>query len=144
MILADVNTLIYAFNADLPEHDACSAWFADALVGKEEFALVDAVLSGFVRIVTDPRIWSSVASTRQALAFVEVALAAPNARWLSSDRTVWNTFGALAAADHGIRGNHVPDGYFAAMALTDGARIATADRGFARYPGLRWFNPLTR
>lgn len=142
MILADVNTLIYAFNADLPEHDACAAWLATSLAGREEFALVDTVLSGFVRIATNPRVWSAAASTGEALAFVEVILSAQNARWLPTDRIVWDTFAALVGADRGIRGNHVPGAYLAAMALTHGARIATADRGFARYPGLRWFNPL--
>jgi predicted nucleic acid-binding protein len=40
-----------------------------------------------------------------------------------------------------IKRNLVPDAYSAAGALTNGARIATADRGFARFPGVSWFDP---
>lgn len=40
-----------------------------------------------------------------------------------------------------ISGNLVPDAYLAAVALAHGCRVATADRGFARFPGLDWFDP---
>ncbi|MGN6200410.1 PIN domain-containing protein [Humibacter sp.] len=39
--------------------------------------------------------------------------------------------------------NLVPDAYFAAMCLAHGARLATADRGFARFAGLDWFDPAS-
>lgn len=50
----------------------------------------------------------------------------------------------MATAGRGLRGNAVPDAVLAALAVTRGARLATADRGFARYPGLRWFAPAAR
>jgi predicted nucleic acid-binding protein len=34
-----------------------------------------------------------------------------------------------------------PDAYLASLALTHRCRLATADRGFARFPGLDWFDP---
>jgi len=40
-----------------------------------------------------------------------------------------------------ISGTLVPDAHLAAVALTHGCRLATADRGFARFPGLDWFDP---
>ena len=36
----------------------------------------------------------------------------------------------------------IPDAYLAALALEQGATLVTADRGFARYEGLRLLNPL--
>lgn len=54
----------------------------------------------------------------------------------------WSRLTALAAGDRAVRRNLVPDSHLAAVALTHGGRIATADRGFARFSGLRFFNPL--
>jgi predicted nucleic acid-binding protein len=34
------------------------------------------------------------------------------------------------------------DAYFAALAIEHGCEWITADRGFARFPGLRWRHPL--
>jgi predicted nucleic acid-binding protein len=42
----------------------------------------------------------------------------------------------------GIRGNHVHDTHLAALALEHGLILCSADAGFARFPQLRWLNPL--
>lgn len=39
-------------------------------------------------------------------------------------------------------GNLVPDTYLAAVAIKHGGELASADRDFERFPGLRWHNPL--
>jgi hypothetical protein len=36
----------------------------------------------------------------------------------------------------------VPDAYFAALAIESGSEWVTADRDYARFPGLRWRHPL--
>ena len=43
----------------------------------------------------------------------------------------------------GTAGNLVSDAQIAALALDHGAVLHTADTDFIRFPGLRWFNPLT-
>ncbi len=58
--------------------------------------------------------------------------------------TVWTTFAALANADSQVRSNLIPDAWLAALALAHGCRLATADRGFARFDGLEWFDPVRR
>jgi hypothetical protein len=40
------------------------------------------------------------------------------------------------------RGPLVSDAVLAALALEHGAALASTDRDFARFPGLRWVNPL--
>lgn len=142
MILPDVNLLVYAFRADADEHRAANAWLADALAGDEGVGVHDVVLSGFVRIVTNPRIMREPAPTAAGLDFVDALLAAPATRWLSQGPGVWQRLRELSAQDVGIRGNLVPDALLAALCLTHGARLATRDRGFARFEGLRWFDPL--
>ena len=54
----------------------------------------------------------------------------------------WEQFAALASTDPFIVGNLVPDTWLAALAMSNGAHLATADAGFARYKGLSWFNPI--
>ena len=68
--------------------------------------------------------------------------AAPRrARTVTATDATWSTLADLSARDPGIRGNLVPDAYLAAMAISHGCRLATADRGFARFPGLDHFDP---
>ena len=57
MQLPDVNVLIYAHREDAPEHTRYVAWLRALTDSDEPFALSDAVLAGFLRIVTNPRIF---------------------------------------------------------------------------------------
>lgn len=68
-------------------------------------------------------------------------LQGPRRRWFSAAQVTWSRFGSLLRADDGVAGNLVPDALLASLALAHGCRLATADRGFARYPGLTWFDP---
>jgi predicted nucleic acid-binding protein len=43
----------------------------------------------------------------------------------------------------GIEANLVPDAHLAALAIEHGLTLCSADSDFARFPGLRWLNPLT-
>lgn len=140
MIVADVNILVYAFRADAPEHATYAGWL-NATLASEPIGVSDAILSGFVRIVTHPRITTAPAPIEAAMEFTRRLHGSPRARWLSQGAPVWERLGALASDDPGIRGNLVPDAYLAALCLANGARLATRDRGFARFPGLRWFDP---
>ena len=140
LILPDVNVLVYAFRADAPEHERYAAWLNDAL-RQESIGIADALLSGFVRIVTHPRITSAPAPVERALEFTRRLSQAPRTTWLTQGAPTWERFDELASEDPGIRGNLVPDAYIAALCLANGAKLATRDRGFARFPGLRWFDP---
>jgi len=53
----------------------------------------------------------------------------------------WEIFARLCRKI-GARGNRVPDAFLAALAIESGSEWMTADRGFARFPGLRWRHPL--
>lgn len=140
MILVDVNVLIYAFREGADQHQSYAAWLNSAVTGPEELLLPDTVLGGFLRIVTNARIMEPPASISTALAYCRVLRR--RARSVESSAAVWDRFEELAAADPLIAVNLVPDCYLAAVALTHRARIATTDRDFARFPGVRHFNPL--
>lgn len=53
----------------------------------------------------------------------------------------WRIFRRLCR-EAGAKGNLVPDAWFAAMAMEHGCEWITTDGDFARFPGLRWRNPL--
>lgn len=142
MILPDVNLLVSAFHRDTPSHTAAADFLVDVVAGSEELALVDQVLVGFVRIVSNRRIFEEPAPTAAALSFVEALIGAPRARWLPTTRVVWEAFTRLSTADRHIRGNLVPDAWLAAIAIEHGCRLATSDRGFARFPGLDLADPV--
>ncbi|MGH3976383.1 MAG: TA system VapC family ribonuclease toxin [Pseudonocardiaceae bacterium] len=141
MILPDVNVLVYAFRRESPRHERYSSWLSELVSGSEELALVESTLIGFLRIVTNPRIYADPAPTLEALAFVDSVRRARRRSWLAVTEAVWTSFVATATADRQVRGNLIPDAWLAALARSYGCRLATADRGFARFEHLDWFDP---
>ncbi len=143
MILLDVNVLLYAYRREAPEHKRYAAWLQKALGGPEDVALADHVLTAVVRIATSPAFVATPVSTAEALTFIDALRSAPAARPVVATAATWERLAALVAGDAAIRGNLVPDAWLAALALSHGARIATADRGFGRFPDLTHFDPAS-
>jgi hypothetical protein len=142
LILPDVNVLVYAYRPSAPDHPRYARWLNDARRNLD-LGLVDAVLLGMVRVVSDPRIFGPAAApTAAALEFVDLLRAAPGALSLTPTEATWGRLRALTATDVRIRGRLVPDAWLAALAISHGARLATADRGFGRFPGLDFFDPV--
>lgn len=99
------------------------------------------VLSGFLRVVTHPRVFRDPTPLEDAVSFATAVRSAPNALEVAPGPRHWDIFLRLCrSAD--ARGNLVPDAYLAAMAIERGATWFSADRGFARFPELRWRHPL--
>jgi toxin-antitoxin system PIN domain toxin len=142
VILPDVNVLVYAFRREAEEYEQYARWLADVLAGSDELALHDTVLAGFARIVTNPRVVADPAPMPEAMSFLGRVRAAKRARWLPSASQTWDKLAGLVHDDRGIRGDLVPDAHLAALALAHGCTLATADRGFARFSGLTYFDPV--
>lgn len=142
MILPDVNVLVYAYRREAEDHDAYATWLTTLVAGQDELALVDHCLTGFLRIVTNPRIFADPAPTAEALTFVDRLRGARRGRPVTATPATWNVLAGHIAEDRGIRGNLVPDAYLAALAISHGCRLATADRGLARFSGLEFFDPI--
>ncbi len=141
MILPDVNILVYAYRREAEAHDTYAGWLNAIVAGEDELALVDHCLTSFLRIVTNSRIVADPAPTSDALRFVDRLRAAQRGRPLAATTATWDVLAAHVAGDRAIRGNLVPDAYLAALAVSHGCRLATADRGFARFPDLDFFDP---
>jgi toxin-antitoxin system PIN domain toxin len=144
VILPDVNSLVYAYRREADRHELYARWLGEVVAGADELALADHCLTGFLRIVTNPRIFSDPAPNREALRFVKHLRTARRARVVSSTHATWRTMASLIASDAVLRGNLLPDAYLAALCISHGCRLATADRGFARFPGLRHFDPVSQ
>lgn len=141
MILPDVNVLVYAHRQDTPEHGLYRNWFEDVLTGGQFFGVAELVLSGFLRIVTHPRIFRAPTPLDVAFAFAEQIRAHPRCVIVQPGPRHWGIFDQLCRAA-AATGNSIPDAYLAAMAIESDSDWITTDRGFARYPGLRWRHPL--
>jgi len=140
MVLVDVNVLVYAHRRDAPGHREHLAWLRQVATGDEPFGLSELVLSGFLRVVTHPRIFSPPSRLADALRFVEELRARPNAVLVSPGDRHWGIFTDLCRRTE-ARGNLVPDASLAALAIESGSEWITTDRDYARFPGLRWRRP---
>jgi toxin-antitoxin system PIN domain toxin len=141
MVLPDVNVLVYAHRGETPGHDRYARWLTGVAESDAAFGLADVVLRGFVRIVTHPRIFDPPTPLEDALAFVEGLRGRPNCVPVAPGPRHWELFTSLCRRV-GAKGNVVPDAYLAALAIESGSEWVTTDRGFGRFPGLKWQHPL--
>ncbi len=141
MLLTDVNVLVYAFRDDAPGHSVYKDWLEDLINGPESYGISDLVCSGFLRIVTHPRVFNRPSMLSEALQFVEALRSQPNCVLIQPGERHWPIFVDLCVASD-ARGNLVPDAYLAALAIESGSEWITNDGDYARFPGLRWRRPL--
>jgi uncharacterized protein len=140
MILPDVNVLICAYRADLPQHAICRPWLVDVVSGDARFGLSTLVLSAVVRITTNTRIFKTPSQISEAFSFCQNLLAQPHCQLVEPGERHWDIFRSLCIqAD--VRGPRVSDAWFAALAIESGAQWITLDRDFARFPELDWRMP---
>lgn len=142
MQLPDVNVLIYAHRRESPEHELYAHWLTRLAEGPEPFGLSELGASGFVRIVTNSRIWDEPTPTEGALQFIDHLRQRSNARLLTHSSASWDIFAQLCVMVR-ARGKLVADAYYAALAIEHGCELVTADSDFARFPGLRHRHPLS-
>ena len=141
MVLIDVNVLVYAHRAELPKHAAFRQWLENCVASDQAFGVSDLVLSGFLRIVTLPRIFRIPTPLEEALHVVAKLRAQPNCVRVTPGARHWEIFVRLCQqAD--AKGNLIPDAYLAALAIESGSEWITTDRDYSRFPGLRWRHPL--
>lgn len=141
MRCVDVNVLVYAHRADLPEHDDYRALLERLANDDEPLGLPDLALSGFLRVITNRRVFTQPTTLADATAAVDELLAAPSVMRLRAGERHWAAFRQLAA-EIDARGNDVADAYLAAYAVENNATWLSTDRGFARFRRLRWSHPL--
>lgn len=140
-MIVDANLLIYARNATDPRHDAARGWLEEALNGDARVGLPWQSLTAFLRIATNPRAFPEPLTPNSAWAQVEAWLAAPRA-WMAQPSDGYGVVLGRLVQAHQLRGPLVSDGQLAALAIDHGVALASTDGDFARFPELRWINPL--
>jgi toxin-antitoxin system PIN domain toxin len=141
VILPDVNVLVHALRADAPDHERYRQWLERTARGPAAFGLSDVVLSGAVRVLTHPKVFHPPTPVDHVLAELDRLRSLPTCVPVAPGPRHWSIFTDLCRQVQ-ARGNVVPDAYLAALAIESGSDWVTADRGFARFPGLRWRHPL--
>jgi uncharacterized protein len=142
MIVPDVNLLLYAYDSDSAFHVKALAWWQQCLSDAEPVGLAPVVVFGFMRIATNPRVFRNPMTANEAAEHIRSWLAQPVARILEPPTGhVEQVIESLEAL--GTAGNLVTDAQIASLAIEHNAILHTADADFLRFPGLRWFNPIT-
>jgi toxin-antitoxin system PIN domain toxin len=139
--LTDVNVLVYAYREDAHRHRAYRGWLEGLLEGDEAFGLSALILSGFLRVVTHPRVFSPPSPIEHALVFTRVLRDHPGCVSVEPGPRHWEILTRLCRETE-ARGNLVADAYLAALAIESGSEWITTDRDYGRFPGLRWRHPL--
>lgn len=141
MRLLDLNILLYAVNAKSPDHRAAKQWVEAAMNGSETIALPWVVVLGFLRLATSRHVFASPLDTESALAVVDGWMDRPNVVTLDPGEQHWAIFADMISRS-GTAGNHTTDAHIAALAVENGCELCSTDADFARYPQVRWVNPL--
>lgn len=141
MILVDANLLVYAHVRSLPRHAAARAWLDDQLNGGSPVGLPWPSLLAFLRLATNPRLFARPESMASAWGQVAAWLDC-NAVWVPAPGERHRSVLESLLASPGMHGNLVPDAHLAALAIEHGLRLCSTDGDFARFPGLRWEDPL--
>jgi len=132
----DINVLVAASRSDHPQHAIARDWL-DAAIGTCEsggsIEVLPMVAAGFLRLVTNSRVFPDPSPTKDALAFMDALLAVPGVEMPESARE-WPTLRRLCL-DGKLAGNAIPDAWIAAAVKVMNGRLVTFDRGFTRLLG---------
>ncbi len=141
-MLVDANLLLYAIDRTSRRHGDALEWWESALNGTERVGLPWQTIGAFLRISTHPRINDRPLRGDEAWGHVRDWLDVPTVWIPPAGAATARVFGDLVAAQ-AITGNLVPDAMLAALAIEHGLELHSADTDFARFPTLRWRNPLS-
>lgn len=141
MTIIDANILLYAYDANAQRHGRANEWLNALLASDEQIGLPWVTLWAFIRLSTNTRILSAPMASQEVFSIVR--------EWLAQPAVVVPNPGPRHAAilerlvvGTGARAGMVTDAALAALAIENGATLASADYDFRRFPDLKWVNPL--
>ena len=141
MIVPDVNLLLHAHDSQFRKHISARQWWETLLNGSDSVGLPWVAILGFIRIATHPKILDHPLDVSGACARVRSWLDRPQTILIHpGDRHADILFDLLEAA--GSAGNLTTDAHLAALTIEHQAELHSTDADMARFPGLRWVNPL--
>ncbi|HSB18185.1 MAG TPA: type II toxin-antitoxin system VapC family toxin [Bryobacteraceae bacterium] len=141
MIVIDANILLYAYDSTSTHHTRARRWIERVLSGGTPVGVPWQTATAFLRIVTNPRLPGDRFTLDRAARIVDQWYEQPNVRLLAPGEGHWAILRRVMI-DGQARGPLVTDAQLAALTIEYGGVLHTTDRDFARFPGLRWTNPL--
>ena len=143
MIVLDANILLYAYDAQAAQHRAARTWLEEVFSASEPIGIPLHSAAAFLRIMTHPGLRSGRFSLKEAVETVDEWLSLPHVRLLVPGERHWSLLRRTLLEGHAV-GRLVTDAEIAAITIEYGGELQTNDRDFARFPGLRWKNPLAK
>ncbi len=141
MTLLDANILLYAFDDRANGHKRMRRWLEKSLSGRTTVGLPWVTVWAFIRISTNPRLNENPLRVAEAVAIIQDLQDNPLVVMVNPGRRHTEILlQQLQSAQ--VRGRETTDAVLAALAIENGATLASADVGFRRFPDLRWVNPL--
>lgn len=141
MIVPDINLLVYAYNSDAPHHDDARRWLESVLSDRRTVGFSWAVMLGYVRLMTNRAVVLDPLAPAEALGHLRSWLARPQVVVLEPGPRHLDLLDELMRHGHAA-GPHMTDVHIAALAIEYQAELFSNDTDFARFPGLRWTDPL--
>lgn len=141
VIIPDANLLLYAVVSGFPQHARAHAWWEETINGPARVGVTQPAIFGFLRLSTSARVLQAPLPVDEAAAYVHNWLAQPNVDLLvPGPDHLRIALDLLIGA--GTAGNLTTDAQLAAYALERQGEIHSNDTDFARFPGVKWVNPL--
>ncbi len=141
MILVDANLLLYAEDSLSEHHQAVRNWWDALLSGSEPVCLCWPVITAFIRIATNPRLHRRPLTPKEACERVQSWLEQPCVRVIHPTEQHWHILQQILTRANAV-GNLVSDAHLAALALEHNCHLNSTDGDFARFPNLKWTNPV--
>jgi toxin-antitoxin system PIN domain toxin len=141
MILVDANLLLYAEDERSPLNKKARAWWDAQLSGASPVCLSWPVLNAFLRIGTNSRVFERPLTLAEAMGRIESWLAQSCVRVVHPTNRHWDVFKGMLVQGQ-ASANLVSDAHLAALAVEHGCELFSTDSDFARFPKLKWRNPL--
>lgn len=132
----DINVLVAASRTDHPHHTIAREWLEEAVEACDSGSSIEVlpmVAAGFLRLVTNSRVFPDPSPIKEALAFLDALLAVPGVDMPESARE-WPTLRRMCL-DGKLAGNAIPDAWIAAAVKIMNGRLVTFDRGFTKLLG---------
>jgi uncharacterized protein len=141
VIVLDANILLYAYDSISSHHAKARSWVERVFSGPDPVGLPWQTISAFLRIMTNPRLPGGRFSLEEGAHIADLWLEQPNVRLLVPGDDHWLLF-RQTIVDGQALGALITDAQLAALTMEYGGVLHTTDRDFARFPGLRWTNPI--
>jgi len=141
MKIIDLNILLYVINKDAVHHRTVLTWWETAINGDDPVGLPWVVVTGFLRLATNSRVFPRPLRPEDALRAVDRWLALDNTRLVTETEDHWDVLRSLIL-ESGTAGNLTTDAHLAALAITRRSTLVSCDNDVSPFRGLRWETPL--